>query len=69
MLFLLDQEATEKLIMQDAKSMGIATEPPDEKMFQAYIDRVTKGVTVPETPPRLFMTRTKIWLAECPLIR
>jgi hypothetical protein len=27
---------------------AFATEPPNEQMFQAYIDRVTKGVTVPE---------------------
>ncbi len=54
MLFLLDQEVMEQLIKDDAKSMGIATEPPSEKMFQAYIDRVTKGVTVPEKAARTF---------------
>ena len=54
MLFLLDQEVMEQLIKDDAKSKGIATEPPSEQMFQAYIDRVTKGVTVPEKAARTF---------------
>jgi thioredoxin 1 len=54
MLFLLDQEATEKLLIRDAKSMGIATEHPDEQMFQAYINRITQGVTVSEKAVRTF---------------
>ena len=42
MLFLLDQEATEKLLIRDAESMGISTASLDEQMFQTYMDRVTQ---------------------------
>jgi len=66
MLFLLDQETMEKLITEDAKSMGIATEPPDEKMFQAYIDRVTKGVTVPESAAKTFYDENKEMVGGMP---
>jgi thiol-disulfide isomerase/thioredoxin len=66
LLFLLDQEAMERLITQDAKSMGIATEPPNEKMFQAYIDRVTKGVTVPEIAAKTFYDENKDMVGGMP---
>jgi thiol-disulfide isomerase/thioredoxin len=66
LLFLLDQEAMEKLIMQDAKSLGIATEPPNEQMFQAYIDRVTKGVTVPEDAAKTFYDENKDMVGGMP---
>ncbi|HKI47760.1 MAG TPA: thioredoxin family protein [Desulfobacteria bacterium] len=66
LLFLLDQEAMEKLITQDAKSFGIATEPPNEKMFQAYIDLVTKGVTVPEDAAKTFYDENKDMVGGMP---
>ena len=66
MLFLLDQEAMERLIKDDAKSMGIATEPPNEQMFQAYIDRVTKGVTVPEKAARTFYDENREMVGGVP---
>lgn len=66
LLFLLDQEAMEKLIMRDAKSLGIATEPPNEQMFQAYIDRVTKGVTVPEIAAKTFYDENKDMVGGMP---
>ena len=66
MLFLLDQEAMEELITQDAKSMGIATEPPDEQMFQTYIDRVTKGATVSEKAAKTFYDENKEMVGGMP---
>ena len=66
MLFLLDQEVMEKLIKDDAKSMGIETEPPSEQMFQAYIDRVTKGVTVPEKAARTFYDENREMVGGVP---
>ena len=53
-LFLLDQKALEELIKQDAKSMGIAMDPPDEQTFRAYFDRVTKDVAVSEEAVKSF---------------
>ena len=66
MLFLLDQEVMERLIKDDAKSMGIATEPPSEQMFQTYIDRVTKGVTVPEKAARTFYDENREMVGGAP---
>ena len=66
MLFLLDQEAMEELITQDAKSMGIATEPPDEQMFQTYIDRVTTGATVSEKAAKTFYDENKEMVGGMP---
>ncbi len=66
MLFLLDQEVMEQLIKDDAKSMGIATEPTSEQMFQAYIDRVTKGVTVPEKVARTFYDENREMVGGMP---
>lgn len=66
MLFLLDQEAMEELITQDAKSMGIATEPPNEQMFQTYIDRVTKGATVSEKAAKTFYDENKEMVGGMP---
>ena len=66
MLFLLDQEVMEQLIKDDAKSMGIATEPPNEQMFQTYIDRVTKGVTVPEKAARTFYDENREMVGGVP---
>ena len=65
-LFLLDQEVMEKLITRDAKSMGIATEPPNEQMFQTYIDRVTKGVTVSEKAAKTFYDENKDMVGGMP---
>ena len=66
MLFLLDQEVMERLIKDDAKSMGIATEPPSEQMFQAYIDRVTKEVTVPEKAAKAFYDENREMVGGVP---
>jgi len=66
MLFLLDQKVMEQLIKDDAKSMGIATEPPNEQMFQAYIDRVTKGVTVSEKAARTFYDENREMVGGVP---
>ncbi|MCP4577317.1 MAG: thioredoxin family protein [Deltaproteobacteria bacterium] len=66
MLFLLDQEVMEKLITGDAKSMGIATEPPNEQMFQSYIDRVTKGATVSEKAAKIFYDENKEMVGGMP---
>jgi thiol-disulfide isomerase/thioredoxin len=44
----------EELIKQDAKSMGIVMDPPDEQTFRAYFDRVTKDVTVSEEAVKSF---------------
>lgn len=66
MLFLLDQEAIEELITQDAKSMGIATEPPNEQMFQTYIDRVTLGATVSEKAAKTFYDENKEMVGGMP---
>ena len=66
MLFLLDQEVMEQLIKDDAKSMGIATEPPSEQMFQAYIDRVTKGATVSEKAAKTFYDENREMVGGVP---
>ena len=66
LLFLLDQEVMEKLITKDAKSIGIATEPPNEQMFQTYIDRVTKGVTVSEKAAKAFYEENKEMVGGMP---
>ena len=66
LLFLLDQEVMEKLIIKDAKSMGIATEPINEKMFQTYIDHVTKGATVSEKAARTFYDENKEMVGGMP---
>lgn len=66
LLFLLDQEAMEQLITQDAKSMGIPTEPPNEQMFQTYIDRVTKGATVSEKAAKAFYDENKEMVGGMP---
>ncbi len=54
MLFILDQEVMERLILEDAKSMGFTVEPVDEKTLKSYFDRVTKDVTVSEKAAKSF---------------
>ncbi len=66
MLFLLDQEVIQRLIKEDAASMGIATESADEKMFQAYIDRITKDVTVTEKAARTFYDENRDMVGTMP---
>ena len=46
--------------------MGIATEPADEKMFQAYIDRITKNVTVTEKAARTFYDENREMVGTMP---
>ena len=66
MLFLLDQEVIEELITRDAKSLGIATEPPDEQMFQNYIARITQGATVSDSAARTFYDENKDMVGGMP---
>ena len=66
LLFLLDQEAIQTFIKQDAESMGIATEPANEEMFQTYIGRVTKGVTVTKKAARTFYDENREMVGGMP---
>ncbi len=65
-LFLLDQEVIQTLIKEDAKAMDIATEPADEKMFQTYIERVTKDAKVTEKAARAFYDENREMVGGMP---
>jgi thiol-disulfide isomerase/thioredoxin len=59
LFFLLEQKAMEMLIKQDAKSMGISVDQPDDEMLKAYVGRLTDGLTVNEAEAKAFYEANK----------
>lgn len=59
LFFLLEQEAVERLIKQDAVSMGISADQPENEMLKAYVERLTKGLTVSEAEIKAFYELNK----------
>ena len=66
MFFLLEQEATQEFIKQDAKAMGISVDLPEGEMFQAYVNGLTKGLTVTEVEARAFYAGNKEMMGGMP---
>lgn len=66
MFFLLEQEGTQALIKRDAEAMGISMDSEEEKGFQAYVDRLTKGLTVTENEARAFYDGNKEMMGGMP---
>jgi len=66
MFFLLEQEATREFIKRDAKAMGIPVDQPEKEMGQAYVKRLTKGLTVTETEARAFYDNNKEMVGGMP---
>ena len=59
LFFLLEQEAMQRLIKQDAVSMGIQADHPKNEMLKAYIERLTGGLTVNEAEMKAFYETNK----------
>lgn len=59
LFFLLEQKAMEMLIKQDAKSMGISVDQPNNEMLKAYVGRLTDGLTVNEAESKAFYEANK----------
>ncbi len=66
MFFLLEQEAIQKLIRWDAKAMGISTDQPEKEMGQAYVNRLTRGLTLTEAETRAFYDSNKEMVGGMP---
>lgn len=66
MFFLLEQEAIQKLIERDAKAMGISVDQPEKEMGQAYVNRLTRGLTVTEAEARAFYDSNKEMVGGMP---
>ena len=66
MFFLLEQEATREFIKRDAKAMGISVDQPEKEMGQAYVKRLTKGLTVTEAEARKFYDSNKEMVGGMP---
>jgi thiol-disulfide isomerase/thioredoxin len=66
MFFLLEQEAIKKLIKRDAKAMGISVDEPEKEMGQAYVNRLTKDLTVTEAEARAFYDSNKEMVGGMP---
>ena len=64
LFFLLEQEAMERLIKQDAVSMGISADQPENEMLKAYVERLTKGLTVSEAEVKSFYELNKEMFGE-----
>jgi len=54
LFFLLEQEAMERLIQQDAVSMGIPADQPRKEMLKAYVERLTGRLTINEAEMKAF---------------
>lgn len=66
MFFLLEQAATQEFIKQDVKAMGISVDLPEEEMFQAYVNALTKGLTVSDGEVRGFYDGNKEMMGGMP---
>jgi thiol-disulfide isomerase/thioredoxin len=59
LFFLLEQEAMERLIKQDAMSMGIPSDQPKNELLKAYVERLTGRLTVNEAEIKAFYELNK----------
>ncbi len=66
LFLLLEQKAMEMLIRQDALSMGIPADQPKEEMLKAYVERLTKGLTVNEAEIKAFYENNKEMVGGMP---
>jgi thioredoxin 1 len=66
LFFLLEQKAMEMLIKQDAKSMGISVDQPNDEMLKAYVGRLTDGLTVNEAEMKAFYEANKEMVGGMP---
>ena len=66
LFFLLEQEAIQELVMQDAKTLGISMDGPDEEIGTVYLDQITKGVTTTESEVRAFYDNNKEMVGGMP---
>ena len=66
LFFLLEQEAMEMLIKQDAKSLGISVDQPNDVMLKAYVGRLTDGLTVNEAEMKAFYEANKEMVGGMP---
>jgi len=66
LFFLLEQEAMEMLIKQDAKSMGISVDQPNDVMLKAYVGRLTDGLRVNEVEMKAFYEANKEMVGGMP---
>ena len=66
MFFLLEREATREFIRRDARAMGISVDQPEKEMGQAYVKRLTKGLTVTEAEARAFYDSNKEMVGGMP---
>jgi len=66
LFFLLEQEATERLIQQEAVSMGISPDQPKKMMLKAYVERLTGGLKVNESEIKAFYEINKEMFGSTP---
>ena len=66
MFFLLEQEAAQEFVKQDAETMGISANQPEKEMFIAYVNGLTKGLTVTEAEARTFYDGNKEMVGDSP---
>jgi len=66
LFFVLEQKAMEMLIKQDAVSMGISADQPEEEMLKGYVERLTAGLKVNETEVKAFYQANKEMLGGQP---
>lgn len=66
LFFLLEQEAIQKFIEQDAEAMGISAKQPEQEMVRAYVNQLTKDLTVSEAETRSFYDGNKEMVGDRP---
>jgi thiol-disulfide isomerase/thioredoxin len=66
LFFLLEQEAMERFIQQDAVSMGIPADQPKNEMLKAYVERLTGRLTVNEAEIKAFYEINKEMFGDTP---
>jgi thioredoxin 1 len=67
LIFLLEQRIARTVLIQEAKSAGVATEgAADDEVIQALALHVTKSATVPEEDIQKFFDANKAMIGEAP---
>lgn len=66
LLLLLDQEALEAFIKQDANSLGIKVDLMDEKSIETYAERITKDISVTDREAKSFYDQNQQMLGGMP---
>ncbi|HIJ20697.1 MAG TPA: thioredoxin family protein [Deltaproteobacteria bacterium] len=66
MFFLLEQKAILEFIKQDAETMGISVKQPEQEMVRAYVNQLTKDLTVTEAEMRTFYDGNKEMVGDTP---